>query len=134
MLSTVQQATRRSVLCRRFRNRALGDTVYRVGRDRPRKYAPDDRLIGSLQADCKAGTDPKFTIRGITAGLYFSATDESGNRFPADVEFDRMLKQTGIRGLFRGISGLTGKDEWENGVLTRIEEAALEYGFPPARK
>ena len=35
-------------LLRRFANRALGDTVFRVGRDLQRKLTPDDRLIGAL--------------------------------------------------------------------------------------
>ena len=35
-------------LLRRFQNEALGDSIYRVGRDLYRKLGPDDRLIGSI--------------------------------------------------------------------------------------
>ena len=38
-------------LLTRFANRALGDTIYRVGRDLPRKLSRDDRLIGALRMD-----------------------------------------------------------------------------------
>ena len=33
----------------RFKNRALGDTVHRVGRDLKRKLGRDDRIVGRLQ-------------------------------------------------------------------------------------
>ncbi len=35
-------------LLQRFQNRALGDTIYRVGRDLPRKLDKEDRLIGAM--------------------------------------------------------------------------------------
>ncbi|MDP3179377.1 MAG: hypothetical protein Q8M76_15820 [Spirochaetaceae bacterium] len=34
-------------LLSRFANAALGDTVYRVGRDLPRKLYPADRVLGA---------------------------------------------------------------------------------------
>ena len=37
-------------LLRRFFNRALGDTVFRVGRDLRRKLGPNDRFIAAMRA------------------------------------------------------------------------------------
>jgi len=35
-------------LLKRFGNRALGDTIYRVGRDIPRKYGASERICGAI--------------------------------------------------------------------------------------
>ena len=114
-------------LLRRFRNRALGDTVYRVGRDRPRKYAPRDRMIGSLKAERKAGIDSRHTLEGTAAGMFFSATDEKGNRLPGDVEFEELREKEGIEGVLEKVSGLVGVDPWEKEIIERIEERAARY-------
>ena len=84
-------------LLSRFANKALGDTIYRVGRDLPRKLAPDDRLIGALQLDLKHDIDPRNTILGIAAAFHFRATDEHGELFPADAEFLRRVERDGVR-------------------------------------
>ena len=39
-------------LLRRFANRALGDTIFRVGRDLPRKLSPEDRLRAPCASTC----------------------------------------------------------------------------------
>ncbi|MDD5705157.1 MAG: mannitol-1-phosphate 5-dehydrogenase [Kiritimatiellae bacterium] len=73
------------LLCR-FGNHALGDTVFRVGRDLPRKLAPDDRFIGALKLVAATGGDTAPICRGIAAALHFAAADEHGKRFPPDDE------------------------------------------------
>lgn len=114
-------------LCRRFRNHALGDTVFRVGRDRLRKYAPNDRLIGALKAQYQAGVHSSCTLGGTAAGLFFSAADESGNRFAGDLEFDRIHKEKGIEGVLREVSGLDPVREWDASVIERIKSLAGKY-------
>ena len=71
-------------LLRRFRNQALGDTVFRVGRDLPRKLAGDDRFIGALRLVAATGGDTRPICRGIAAALHFAAADEQGQRFAPD--------------------------------------------------
>lgn len=85
-------------LLRRFGNRALGDTVFRVGRDLPRKLAPGDRFIGALRLVQAAGGDIGPVCRGIAAAFRFTATDEQGKPFPADEAF---LAQVAERGLWQ---------------------------------
>lgn len=113
-------------LCRRFGNHALGDTVYRVGRDRPRKYAPNDRLIGALRDQAGAGVGSEDTLQAVAAGLFFSATDEEGNRLPADIEFERLFREKGLRGLLREVSGLNPRSD--EALLEKIEHAAARWG------
>ena len=83
-------------LVRRFGNRALGDTVYRVGRDLPRKLAPGDRFVGGLRLAQETGRDAAPVCRAIAAALRFAAADESGQPFPADAAFRTRLTQEGV--------------------------------------
>jgi mannitol-1-phosphate 5-dehydrogenase len=93
-------------LLRRFGNRALGDTVYRVGRDLPRKLAPGDRFIGGLRLVLAEGGDPAPLYLAIGAALCFAATDEAGAPFPADVQFRERLKRDGVSALLCTHCGL----------------------------
>ncbi|MBN1809417.1 MAG: mannitol-1-phosphate 5-dehydrogenase [Planctomycetes bacterium] len=82
-------------LLKRFRNRALGDTVFRVGRDLPRKLRPDDRLIGSLRMQLAAGVDPAWTVRAVAAALLFRKPGEDGRLFPQDASFVDFIAENG---------------------------------------
>jgi len=93
-------------LLRRFANRALGDTVYRVGRDLPRKLAPNDRCMGALRLVCAQGGNPAPICAVIAAALRFTARDEHGRLFPADEEFHRQLQSTGVSATLQRVCGL----------------------------
>ncbi len=93
-------------LLRRFANRALGDTVYRVGRDLPRKLAPDDRCVGALRLVCAHGGNPEPLCAVIAAALRFTACGEHGRLFPADEEFHRQLQSSGIPATLQHVCGL----------------------------
>ena len=84
-------------LRRRFGNRALGDTVFRVGRDLPRKLAPGDRFIGALRLVQATGADTAPVCRGIAAAFRFAAVDEQGNPFPPDAAFRAQVAECGLR-------------------------------------
>ncbi|MDR2763457.1 MAG: hypothetical protein LBB90_00320, partial [Tannerella sp.] len=66
----------------RFQNRALKDTVYRVGQDRIRKLAPDDRFMGAIRLAQKHNKDSSIIFRAMSYAFTFTATDENGNRSP----------------------------------------------------
>lgn len=108
-------------LCHRFGNQALGDTVFRVGRDRPRKFASNDRLIGALKAQHKAGTESPYTLGATAAGLLFSATDEHGDRHPGDIQFDQIREEKGIKGVLQEFSGLSINNPFEQKVMEQVE-------------
>jgi len=55
----------------RFGNKQLGDTVERVGRDLPRKLAPNDRLLGAFSLCIRQGVIPRNISIGIHAAMYF---------------------------------------------------------------
>lgn len=71
-------------LLMRFRNIALGDTVFRVGSDLYRKFGPDDRIIGAIRLAQKWNQPFDLYCKVAAYGLLFRATDENGELFPND--------------------------------------------------
>ena len=53
----------------RFKNKYLGDTTKRVGRDTERKLSPNDRLLGSLKLCQKHKVNVDAVKKGIIAAL-----------------------------------------------------------------
>lgn len=106
----------------RFGNRALGDTVFRVGCDLPRKLHRNDRILSPLID----GQEMKLTVNKIllafTYGLYFRARDENGNLLPGDAEFSRILDKKGITYALSHICGLHPANDHR--VIQRILSSA----------
>lgn len=96
-------------LLRRFGNRSLNDTVFRVGRDLKRKLSRNDRIIGPMLL-CKEYTLDVSLFRGIfLAAVQFRAVDEHGNMFPPDVLFHREYDGE-IDSVLRNVSGLSDNE------------------------
>ena len=74
-------------LIHRFRNKALQDTIFRVGQDLSRKLSDDDRFMGSIHLARQYGKPYDLILRAMTYGLCFNAKDEKGNLFPSDINF-----------------------------------------------
>lgn len=68
--------THASELHHRFANRALGDTIYRLGRDPIRKLAPNDRLVAPARLAEAAGKTPHALAGAIAAALHFDPPDD----------------------------------------------------------
>jgi mannitol-1-phosphate 5-dehydrogenase len=79
-------------LLSRFKNRALGDTIFRVGCDLPRKLGPNDRLVGAIRLAQEMNVPYNKILYALVCGFRFRATDEEGKLFPADAEFDKISK------------------------------------------
>jgi mannitol-1-phosphate 5-dehydrogenase len=101
----------------RFKNRALGDTVHRVGRDLPRKLSRDDRLIGAMLL-CAKQNVPFTDIAAVyAAALDFAAPDEKGTLFPEDSRFRSDLLPLGIEEILRQVSLLDASNEVDKKVF-----------------
>lgn len=74
-------------LLQRFANRYLGDTVFRVGLDLPRKLGPEDRLFGAIKVARQYNKPYDKILKAAVAAIYFQATDEDGKLFSADAAF-----------------------------------------------
>ena len=68
----------RDDLLARFANRALGDTVFRVGRDLPRKLGRDDRVVGAMRLAAEHELRFDAIAEVYRAALGFAAQNASG--------------------------------------------------------
>jgi mannitol-1-phosphate 5-dehydrogenase len=80
-------------LIRRFKNKALKDTIFRVGMDLPRKLGSDDRFMGVIHLAMGFGMPYDLIVEAMSYGLFFGAKDEAGNGFPQDIAFLELLEK-----------------------------------------
>jgi mannitol-1-phosphate 5-dehydrogenase len=74
-------------LIHRFRNKALLDTIFRVGQDLPRKLSSDDRFMGAIHLAIKYCKPYNLILLAMSYGLSFRAKDETGNSYLSDILF-----------------------------------------------
>lgn len=91
----------REDLITRFHNRALGDTVFRLGRDPIRKLAHNDRLIGAALTALEQGVEPVNLVKGIVAALHFDPPED-----PVAAQLQAQLQQDGLEAVLQSICGL----------------------------
>jgi mannitol-1-phosphate 5-dehydrogenase len=77
----------------RFRNKALRDTICRVGQDLPRKLGKDDRFMGAIHLAMANGMPYNMIVRAMSYGFFFRASDEEGNPYPADKLFLKQVEE-----------------------------------------
>ena len=80
-------------LITRFRNKALQDTLFRVGNDIVRKLGSDDRFMGSIHLAIKHQLPIDRILKAMSYGLFFKAKDEEANLFPSDITFLEALSK-----------------------------------------
>lgn len=80
----------------RFQNKALGDTIFRVGCDLKRKLAPDDRLAGIINLAIAQSQSYNRILFVLLCACYFNASDENGKAFHGDVDIHRLIDQGGV--------------------------------------
>jgi mannitol-1-phosphate 5-dehydrogenase len=107
-------------LLHRFQNRALGDTVHRVGRDLYRKLSRQDRLIGALLLAKKHRCQSDEIARTVVAAVHFRAADEKDRLFPNDRLFIEKEFPRGLEHILTKISGLNKHDPLEAEIMNEI--------------
>ena len=75
----------------RFQNKALKDTVARVGADPVRKLRRNDRIVGAALFAQEQGVDPAPIVKGIAAALRFDRAED-----PTAPEIQAALHDKGI--------------------------------------
>lgn len=95
-------------LLERFKNKALGDTIYRVGCDLKRKLSKDDRLTGAILKGWELYQTYDKILFALICGFYFRATDSKGEMFPGDVEFADFFKEYGMEATLNELCGIDG--------------------------
>ena len=112
-------------LIRRFQNKALGDTVFRVGCDLQRKLSAEDRLAGAIHLAIKLNLPYDLILYGLVAGFHFRATDEAGNLLPSDREFASIY----ARGVPEVMTSVCGFDPIDNRDLI-AESILIDQSIP----
>ena len=80
----------------RFGNKALGDTVNRVGGGLKRKLSPGDRIAGAYKICLETGVPAHYICLAVAAAVNFNGDKLSG------AILDNMLKEAGSLDLFAG--------------------------------
>jgi mannitol-1-phosphate 5-dehydrogenase len=111
----------RSDLIRRFANRALGDTIFRLGRDPLRKLTPADRLVGAARLAEEAGIIPNCLSLGIAAAYRFDHPNDA-----AAVELQQRLQQQGLDRVMAEVSGIQPGEHLAQFVRSHYQQ--LEKG------
>ena len=107
----------------RFRNRALKDTIFRVGQDIPRKLGPDDRFMGIIRLAIPLGMPYDKILEAMSYAFYFKATDENGKRSEQDIIFEKYLSI----GLDYTLQKVCGMDLTQKQDQKLIKEAKSYY-------
>lgn len=104
-------------LLRRFQNRALKDTVARVGADPVRKLRRNDRVVGAALFCLEQGVDPSPIITGIVAALKFDRADD-----PTAPEIQKALREQGVEHVMQRYMSLQ-PDEPLYGMILKAWQA-----------
>ncbi len=107
-------------LLKRFRNRALGDTIHRVGRDVYRKLDREDRLVGAMLLAARHDLPFDAIASALRAALSFRAPDEGGALFPADREFAERSEPLGVAGVLREVCRLDPESPLDARVIAGV--------------
>ena len=81
----------------RFSNKALGDTIFRVGCDLPRKLNVDDRLMVPVISGKEKKMDYSLILEAWVKGCFFNATDDQGELLPEDRQFKEKFGEDPLR-------------------------------------
>ena len=111
-------------LLERFRNRNLGDTVYRVGSDLYRKLSHDDRFMGIIRMAQQKGKPCDLILEALAMGFLFRAGDESGVMFVDDQKFHHSY-QSDPEGTLLKVTGLDNYTDAE--LLIHIKSSIQKY-------
>ena len=107
-------------LMERFGNRALGDTVFRVGKDIPRKLSRSDRIVGAALLCERHGLSWTGIAKVFRAALAFGAANEDGSTFPADESFRSMFASRGLQAVLTEVCGLDRADPVDARVFAKL--------------
>ena len=97
-------------LLRRFANRSLGDTLFRVGSDLYRKLSPDDRIITPLLNAFHHQLPYHHILQVLLAAFRFTCTGPNGQMLLSDINFHKELEQDGQKIILQRICGISEKD------------------------
>lgn len=121
-LDPADLAEYRATILRRFRNPALPDTVWRVGRQPLRKLSRHERFVGPAADAAARGLSVEALVSAMGAALAFDDPED-----PQSVDLQRMLRDQDAATLTASVTGLGPADALYPAVVAEVEarQAAL---------
>ncbi len=116
-------------LLHRFMNKALGDTIYRVGRDVIRKLGPQDRITGIITKGLCYNMPVDKIVRVLVCGMFFRAAGENGLLFERDAVFVHDYFSKGIRCVLVHVCGFNEKTDEDLIRTCEIYSNALSHAL-----
>ncbi|HOV21436.1 MAG TPA: mannitol-1-phosphate 5-dehydrogenase [bacterium] len=104
----------------RFKNKLLGDTVFRVGRDPLRKLGPDDRIIGSINLCLSQNIFPANICVVASACLCYNYQNDK-----QAVELEEIIRNNSVEFVLKEICKLENKEIIDE-ILKHYEEIKNE--------
>ena len=111
-LDPADLATYRETILRRFRNPALPDTVWRVGRQPLRKLSRHERFVGPAAEAAENGLSVDALVEAMGAALAFDDAED-----PQSVDLQRLLREQDAASVTSSVTGL----EPEHPLFARVE-------------
>jgi len=111
-------------LLHRFQNRALKDTIFRVGQDLPRKLGINDRFAGIIKMAMQKKLDYSLIINAMAFGILFKKADEFGNLAPKDDLFLKMIKEEGLEKTLVALCGF--RPDYDSHLIGKLKTRYLD--------
>jgi mannitol-1-phosphate 5-dehydrogenase len=111
-LDPADLATYRATILRRFRNPALPDTVWRVGRQPLRKLSRHERFVGPAAEAAERGLSVDALVAAMGAALAFDDSEDAES-----VDLQRMLRDRDAASVTASVTDL----EHDHPLFPRIE-------------
>ena len=93
-------------LIRRFKNVALGDTVFRVGCDLERKLSYDDRYLSPIRHARQFNLPYSNIAFGYFCAMHFKARSDQGTSLPKDIEIVKEYEEKNVEHVLQKYSGM----------------------------
>ncbi|WP_439591590.1 mannitol-1-phosphate 5-dehydrogenase [Microbacterium sp.] len=112
-LDPVAQAEYRATILRRFRNAALPDTVWRVGRQPLRKLSRHERFVGPAAEAAERGLEVDGLVAAMGAALAFDDAED-----PQSVDLQRQIREMDAASFTASVTGL----EQDHPLFARVQK------------
>lgn len=122
-LDPAELAQYRATILGRFRNSALPDTVWRVGRQPLRKLSRHERFVGPAAEAAERGLSVDALVGAMGAALAFDDTED-----PQSVDLQRMLREQDAATFTASVTGLEPEHPLFARVVAAVAERQVELG------
>jgi mannitol-1-phosphate 5-dehydrogenase len=113
----------RATILGRFRNAALPDTVWRVGRQPLRKLSRHERFVGPAAEAAERGLGVDALVEAMRAALAFDDGED-----PQSVDLQRMLREQDAASFTAAVTGLEPEHPLFARIAAVVEDQQAEIG------